>query len=102
VQRRQPREFLSGPQIEQIAAFLRDWLPEEAIHEYRRMIREDPANWWHDPHFENGLILRFALRGNGITERALGVADLSPLWPELLARAVAEDEPESHDGGAAP
>ena len=95
MRRRQTREFLTERQTEQIVAFLRDWLPDEARLAYQQMIREDPTGWWHDPHFADGVILRFALRGNGITERALGVADLAPLWPELLARAVAEPEPDS-------
>jgi hypothetical protein len=33
-----------------------------------------------------------ALRGNGFTERVVGVASLDAVWPELLREAVAEGE----------
>ena len=89
MRRRKTREFLTERQIESVVAFLKDWLPHQARTAYQQMIREDPIGWWRDPHFAGGVIPRFALRGNGITERALGVADLNPLWPDLLARAVA-------------
>jgi hypothetical protein len=52
------------------------------------MIAADPEGWWRDPHFAGGIIPRHALRGNGLDERALGVADLDRIWPELLRLAV--------------
>jgi hypothetical protein len=69
-------------------AFLRDWLPDEAKDVYRAMIREDPLNWSRHPHFAGGIILKDALRGNGIDEKTLGVPDLNKIWPELLEAAL--------------
>jgi hypothetical protein len=71
-----------------VVSFLRDWLPDEAKRVYREMIREDAAGWMDDPHFQGGFIMRYALRGNGLDERALNVRDLEPLWPDLLRSAV--------------
>ena len=84
------REFLTETQLARLIAFLRDWLPDEARQVYREMIRANPHSWWHDAHFEGGIILEYALRGNGFTEKALGVQSLEPLWPDLLASAVHE------------
>jgi hypothetical protein len=78
-------------------AFLRDWLPDEAKQVYRQMILEDPVNWSRHPHFSDGIIVKHALRGNGIDERALAVADLNKIWPELLRAAV---ELENGDASA--
>jgi hypothetical protein len=86
------REFLTDAQRDGLVAFLRDWLPEEALQVYREMIRANPTEWWRDPHFAGGIIVEHALRGNGFDERALGVVDLSPLWPDLIARAVADPD----------
>jgi len=69
-------------------AFLRQWLPDEAKEVYRQMVRENPANWWRHPHFAGGIIETHALRGNGIDERTLGIADLGAVWPELLLAAL--------------
>lgn len=88
---RATREFLTDSQRARLIAFLRDWLPEEAKRTYRELIRAAPHSWWQDPHFDGGIILEYALRGNGFDERSLGVTSLEPLWPELLARAVQED-----------
>lgn len=74
--------------------FLRWWLPEEAKRVYRAMIRDDPENWCRDPHFSGGIIVKHALRGNGIDERALGITDLDAVWPDLLRAAV---EPPAGD-----
>lgn len=91
------REFLTDEQRAELIAFLRDWLPEEAKRVYREMIRSSPNAWWYDPHFEGGVILEYALRGNGFTEKALGVKNLQPLWPDLLTHAVFETEIEQAD-----
>lgn len=88
---RATREFLTESQRAHLIAFLRDWLPNEAQHVYREMIRAAPHSWWHDPHFAGGIILEYALRGNGYDEKALGVKSLEPLWPDILRQAVAED-----------
>lgn len=82
------RTYLTDDQRDRLVAFLRDWLPEEAKRVYRDMIRSAPSSWWQDPHFDGGIILEYALRGNGFNEKALGVKDLEPFWPDLLARAV--------------
>lgn len=74
-----------------VVAFLREWLPEEAKRTYREMIERDPENWSRHPHFRSGIIVRHALRGNGIDERALGVPDLDAVWPDLLLRALHPD-----------
>jgi hypothetical protein len=76
-----------------IVAFLRDWFPEEAKRTYRAMIAEDPDHWHRHPHFAGGIIPEHALRGNGITEKVLGVKSLDDVWPALLARALEEEEP---------
>jgi hypothetical protein len=82
----------------EVVAFLRQWLPDEAKEVYRQMIRDDPVNWWRDPHFASGIIEKHALRGNGITERVLGVSDLGAIWPDLLLAAL--DLPEPTRGAA--
>lgn len=89
--RRQAPAELKPEVRDAVVAFLRDWLPEEMKDTYRRMIAEDPAGWMHDPHFQGGFIVRHALRGNGLDERALGVRDLEPLWPNLVRRAVLDE-----------
>lgn len=73
--------------------FLRDWLPPQAACVYREMIAADPDGWWRDPHFRGGVIVDAALRGNGITERAIGVQSLDRIWPDLLRRAVEVEQP---------
>lgn len=81
------------PKVEnEVVEFLRDWLPEPAKRTYRGMMARDPLNWKRDPHFGRGVIVRHALRGNGYTEKLLGVPSLEPYWAELLARAVREDD----------
>ncbi len=82
------RAHLTDDQRDQLIAFLRDWLPEDAKQIYRDMIQCAPDSWWEDPHFQGGIIIDYALRGNGFDEKALGVINLEPLWPSLLARAV--------------
>jgi hypothetical protein len=76
---------------DEVVAFLRDWIPHPAKEMYREMIARDPEGWHLHPHFAGGVIVQHALRGNGIDEVALGIADLDPLWPELLRLAIAED-----------
>jgi hypothetical protein len=71
-----------------VVAFLRDWLPADARRKYRSMIADNPDNWAADPHFANGVIVKHALRGNGIDEKVLGVRSLEAVWPDLLRRAV--------------
>ena len=83
---------------DEVVEFLRAWLPEAAKRTYRRMMARDPANWKRDPHFHRGVIVRHALRGNGFTEKLLGVRSLEPYWADLLARAVRDDEPPPADG----
>lgn len=91
-----PRDPFAGPRgralRDEAVAFLRGWLPEAARRTYREMIRLDPDGWHRDPHFTGGVIVEHALRGNGITERALEIASLDAVWPELLRRAVLDDE----------
>lgn len=91
-----PGDPFSGPRgralRDEAVAFLRDWLPEQARRTYREMIRHDPGGWHRDPHFAGGIIAEHALRGNGITEVALGVPSLDAVWPELLRRAVLDDQ----------
>jgi|GEM_PF-2998126 len=77
----------------EVVEFLRGWLPEPAKRAYREMIERDPRGWHHHPHFASGVVVTHVLRGNGITEKALGVRSLEPYWPDLLASAVLEDEP---------
>jgi len=84
------RQVLTNAQREGLIAFLRDWLPDEAKSAYREMMRQNPDDWWRDAHFAGGIIVEYALRGNGFDEKSLGVADLDALWPELLAEAVRE------------
>jgi hypothetical protein len=91
------RELLTDRQRDELIAFLRDWLPEEAKRVYRDMIRSSPNAWWYDPHFDGGIILEYALRGNGFTEKALGVTSLAPLWPDLLIRAVFDEAEKRAD-----
>jgi hypothetical protein len=78
---------------QEVVDFLRDWLPASARQTYRAMIEEDPENWSRDPHFAGGIIVQHALRGNGITEKVLGIRDLNDVWPELLRRAVIDPAP---------
>jgi hypothetical protein len=73
---------------DEVADFLRRWLPPAALDTYARLMASDPANWSRHPHFRGGLVVRCALRGNGYTERLLGVASLDEVWPDLLERAV--------------
>lgn len=77
-----------------VVAFLRDWLPPHARRTYREMILHDPDRWHRHPHFADGVIVRHALRGNGIDEAALGVPDLESVWPDLLRDAVLEADEE--------
>ena len=98
---RATREFLTDSQQVRLIAFLRDWMPDEAKQVYREMIRAAPHSWWQDPHFAGGIILEYALRGNGFNEKALGVRSLEPLWPDLLVQAVAEDYAERKRKGRA-
>jgi hypothetical protein len=95
------RANLTDYQRASLIAFLRDWLPEEAKQVYRDMIRAAPDSWWQDPHFDGGIILEYALRGNGFNEKALGVKNLEPLWPDLLAHAVAEESVKRKDADRA-
>jgi hypothetical protein len=81
--------------------FLRWWLPEEAKRVYREMILEDPENWSKHPHFSGGIIVKHALRGNGIDERALGIKNLDAIWPELLLAALSQTEGTEGNGGHA-
>jgi len=76
---------------DEVVAFLRAWLPEEARRVYRDMMEDDPLHWSRDPHFAAGVIVEHALRGNGIDERTLGVRSLEEVWPDLLRRAVAPE-----------
>ncbi len=71
----------------ELVAFLRRWLPGEAKAAYRAMIEADPLHWPEHPHFADGVIVK-VLRGNGFTERVVGVASLDAVWPELLREAV--------------
>ena len=87
------RESLPPEVKTAVVQFLRDELPSDAKRVYRDMIRNDPLNWSRDPHFAEGVIVRHMLRGNGYDEAALQVADLEPIWPELLRLAV-QEEPE--------
>lgn len=77
----------------EVVEFLRAWLPEQAAQVYREMMDRDPVNWSRDPHFAGGIIVEHALRGNGLTEQALGVPDLEALWPGLLEEALREEGP---------
>lgn len=81
---------------EEVADFLRKWLPPSARETYARLIRNDPAGWSRHPHFRGGVIVRCALRGNGFTERLLGVSSLDEVWPELLERAVSNGGAPAH------
>ena len=74
-----------------IVAFLRDWLPAEAKRTYRAMLAADPDHWHRHPHFAGGIIQEHALRGNGITEKVLGVQSLDDVWPALLEMALRDD-----------
>jgi hypothetical protein len=73
-----------------VVAFLRDWLPAQAKETYRKMIADDPDHWHRHPHFAAGIIAEHALRGNGITEKVLGVRSLDDVWPALLQMALRE------------
>ena len=74
--------------LDAVVGYLREWLPEPAKEVYRRMIEEDPDHWPRHPHFAGGVIVEHALRGNGITEKVLGVPDLEAVWPGLLELAL--------------
>lgn len=74
-----------------VVAFLRDWLPAQAKRTYRSMIAADPDHWHRHAHFAGGIIPEHALRGNGITEKVLGVRSLDAVWPELLVLALREE-----------
>jgi hypothetical protein len=74
--------------------FLRGWLPERARAVYRTLIAEDPEGWRAHPHFAGGIIVDHALRGNGLTEEALGLENLHRAWPDLLRLALQEEERE--------
>jgi len=76
---------------DEMAVYLRHWLPPAAREAYARLMAQDPDGWSRHPHFRGGLIVRCALRGNGYTERLLGVTSLDEVWPELLERAVNGD-----------
>lgn len=73
---------------DEVAVYLRRWLPPAAREAYARLMARDPDGWSRHPHFRGGVIVRCALRGNGYTERLLGVDSLDEVWPELLERAV--------------
>jgi hypothetical protein len=84
------------PEVRQAAvAFIRQWLPERAQAVYRALIAEEPESWRAHPHFAGGLIVEHVLRGNGLTEEALGVADLNEVWHDLLELALREEQPGS-------
>jgi hypothetical protein len=72
----------------EIVAFLREWLPPAAIATYREMILADPESWHRSPHFASGFVIEHFFRGNGITEKALGVDTLEPHWADILREAV--------------
>lgn len=74
-----------------VVAFLRDWLPAEAKRTYRAMIADDPDHWHRHPHFAGGIIAEHALRGNGITEKVLGLENLDEVWPALLELALRQN-----------
>lgn len=73
-----------------IIQFLREWLPPRVRSTYRQMMVDDPGGWHLDPHFAGGIILRHALRGNGINVPLTAGVDLDAEWPELLRAAVLE------------
>lgn len=78
---------------DEVVTFLRRWLPEDAKQIYREMIAEDPQHWSKHPHFHSGFVCTHLLRGNGFTERVLGVTSLDPYWPDILAHAVTLEAP---------
>ena len=80
---------------QEVVDFLRAWLPERAKAVYRALIAEDPESWRAHPHFLGGFIVDHVLRGNGLTEDVLGVADLNAVWPDLLQLALSEEDPPS-------
>jgi hypothetical protein len=82
--------------LQEVVTFLREWLPASAIKTYRDMIDHDPEFWHRHPHFANGVVVKHFLRGNGITERVLGVEDLEEAWPEILLRVVTDPDPGPH------
>jgi hypothetical protein len=86
--RRTPSSRVDPGLRREVVLFLRDWLPQPAQDAYREMISADPEGWHRDPHFGGGIVIRHALRGNGITEEALGIESLERIWPELLREAV--------------
>jgi len=81
-------QTLSDRAWHEAVRFLADWLPPEVKQVYRELVRSDPEGWSRHPHFADGIIVRHALRGNGITEHALGVADLNTVWPAILRSAL--------------
>ncbi|HEX6750668.1 MAG TPA: hypothetical protein VF092_25500 [Longimicrobium sp.] len=86
---------------DEVSAFLRQWLPPAARDAYARLMYADPAGWSRHPHFRGGLIVRCALRGNGYTERLLGVRSLDEVWPDLLERAVGAELSHNGNGSGA-
>lgn len=86
-------QSLTDPAWLEAVAFLARWLPTDAKQVYRELIRADPDNWSRHPHFAGGIIVRHALRGNGIDERMLGVSDLNTVWPALLRFALELPDP---------
>lgn len=81
---------------DEIVLFLREWLPEPVKEEYRKLMRANPNGWHRHPHFANGIVVVHLLRGNGISESALGVRSFDTIWPKLLRLAVEPplDHPE--------
>jgi hypothetical protein len=79
----------------EVVAYIRDWLPDSVRKSYQEMIAEDPDGWHRGTHFSGGIVVTHILEGNGITADALGVESLDPLWPELLAEALAETTSEA-------
>lgn len=79
-----------SPPYSEVVAFLSAWLPPEVKRKYRELIALHPDDWTSDPHFTSGSVIHQIFRGNGITEKSLQVDNLDEIWPELLARAVAE------------
>lgn len=67
-------------------------MPGPAAATYREMIKADPEGWCRHPHFGDGVVVEHMLRGNGITEKVLGVRSLDLVWAGLLREAVMKDE----------
>jgi hypothetical protein len=71
--------------------YIREWLPNEVRVTYRRLMASNPEGWHRHPHFSGGFFVNSVLRGNGLTEEALGVEDLGTVWRQLLALALTDD-----------